>query len=197
MSQNVKPQIKEILDAKFEEVRNTAPTKRAAAEPAKSSAKPPSKESKPSNTKQQPQPKQEPAPPQPQVEEETNELSCDFCGKVDPAFENEEELDIHLTTDCPLLTECVCQQVIEIMGLNKHLLEECEKKSQYKQCPRCKEAIKKTIYDKHIDEDTCRAEKDPNQFVRCVLCKVDVPPQKWKHHLMYICSNNERQKRVK
>ena len=51
-------------------------------------------------------------------------------------------MDLHFWKDCPMLTECnYCSQVIEIETLNQHLLKECEKAGEFKECPRCRESI--------------------------------------------------------
>lgn len=43
--------------------------------------------------------------------EDTADQTCDFCGKFDPSF-NEDKLDLHYYTECPLLIKCKeCGQV--------------------------------------------------------------------------------------
>jgi len=47
--------------------------------------------------------------------------ACQFCKKQDPAYENEEVLNMHLANDCKFLIACEhCDQVIEISGLRDH-----------------------------------------------------------------------------
>jgi len=57
---------------------------------------------------------------------ETEEFTCQFCGREDPSFAG-EALDVHYWRDCAMLSQCeFCQQVIEISTLRHHLCEECE-----------------------------------------------------------------------
>jgi centrosomal protein CEP104 len=50
-----------------------------------------------------------------------------------------------------MLTECKhCSQVIEIETYNQHLLKECEKSTEFKQCARCKESVHSDDYEKHV-----------------------------------------------
>ncbi len=52
---------------------------------------------------------------------------CEFCGKTDPAFADEANMDMHYWDECPLLIECrFCEQIVEITGLTEHRLKECE-----------------------------------------------------------------------
>lgn len=54
-------------------------------------------------------------------------LACEFCGKKDPSYSLEENMDIHFWDECPALVECAyCEQVVEITGLTEHRLKECE-----------------------------------------------------------------------
>ena len=63
-----------------------------------------------------------------------------------------------------MLTECQhCSQVIEIETITQHLLHECEKSKEFKECPRCKESIHQSDvvppneagWKKHILEEIC------------------------------------------
>ena len=61
-----------------------------------------------------------------------DETKCQFCGRVDKTFANNEILDMHFWKDCLMLTECKhCSQVIEIETYNQHLLKECEKSTEF------------------------------------------------------------------
>lgn len=56
-------------------------------------------------------------------------VACDFCGKTDPAFSLEDNMDVHFWDECPSLIECCfCEQVVELTGLTEHRLKECESK---------------------------------------------------------------------
>ena len=46
-------------------------------------------------------------------------------------------------------------QVIEIGNLNGHLLTECDKKAEFKKCPRCQEAVLKVDFDNHLKTKSC------------------------------------------
>ena len=59
---------------------------------------------------------------------------------------------MHWLKDCPILTKCIeCGSIIEIPEYKDHLLKACEKKSKpkYKECLRCKEPIKLSVYKEH------------------------------------------------
>ena len=78
-------------------------------------------------------------------------LKCQFCNKSDKTFTVNENLDMHFWKDCVMLTECKhCSQVIEIETYNQHLLKECDKASDFKQCARCKESVNKSEYEDHV-----------------------------------------------
>ena len=68
----------------------------------------------------------------------SSDQTCTFCHRYDEAF-NEESLDIHFWKECPMLAQCwECGQIIEIANLDEHLLEECDARSDYKLCSKCK-----------------------------------------------------------
>ena len=52
----------------------------------------------------------------------------------------------------------VISQVVEIASLTDHLLKECESKTNFSKCPRCSEAIIKSVYDQHVADKTCNRE---------------------------------------
>jgi centrosomal protein CEP104 len=124
-----------------------------------------------------------------------DEYTCPFCGIVDDAFDS-DRLDQHFWAQCRMLTPCkMCGQVIEISGLNEHLLVECELKKNHKECARCGEAITVKFYDKHMGLNDCPPRPNPTRANRCPLCHEDIAPGKkgWKRHLLdETCPNNPR-----
>ena len=126
-----------------------------------------------------------------------DEVRCQFCNRSDKAFSEQEKLDLHFWKDCAMLTECqYCSQVIEISTYNDHLLRECEKAADFKQCPRCKESIHSDGYDEHVKEKACLISKPLKAANRCPLCHLDIKPgeQGWKKHLLEEkCGQNPRQ----
>jgi centrosomal protein CEP104 len=65
--------------------------------------------------------------------------------------------------------------VIEISGLTKHWLLECEAKAKFKECPRCKEAIHTNLYEGHVRAKNCRVAASREDKSRCPLCHLDIP----------------------
>jgi len=56
---------------------------------------------------------------------------CEFCGKSDPAFADQANMDLHYWDECPLLIECrFCEQIVEITCLTEHRLKECENETE-------------------------------------------------------------------
>jgi centrosomal protein CEP104 len=121
---------------------------------------------------------------------------CVYCGKRDNIFSNEDNMDIHWYKDCPMLVSCAnCNQVIEILHLNEHLLRECELSNVMRQCSRCKEAVHIEEYEQHIEEQSCFPGKPARSSNRCPLCHQDVSPgvEGWKQHILTEgCPNNDR-----
>ena len=120
---------------------------------------------------------------------------CGFCGLLNKNFLKEELYDMHLWKECPVLVSCRhCTQVVNISSYTDHLLSQCQA-ARHKQCPRCKMAILKENYDRHVQEYTCDPSKPLSEASRCPLCSEDIPPgnEGWITHLMTIgCPNNER-----
>ena len=142
---------------------------------------------------------QMPSVPEGEGQEQDGEAGdgiCQFCGSFGPASEG--ELDLHYWQDCPLLMSCSnCQQVVEIATLQEHLLDECEKKSDFAACKVCGDAIEVSKMSTHTAEKTCRPGPKPNSTKqRCPLCKNDaVAAGKagWLKHLFDDgCSGNPR-----
>ena len=70
-----------------------------------------------------------------------------------------------------MLTECTyCNQVIEIESLNNHLLNECDKSGDFKECPRCRESINNKEFEQHTNNKDCLISKPIKAANRCPLC---------------------------
>lgn len=132
-----------------------------------------------------------------EVVDKTNhglENKCIFCDEVNPNF-NQKGLDIHYWKSCPMLTKCsLCKQVAEISGLNEHLLEDCEHKSEFVRCQRCGQATQGKELSRHLAENHCvSVERGKAQ---CPLCRAIFPNEEdaWKNHLTGRdgCSQNPR-----
>ncbi|GIY01722.1 centrosomal protein of 104 kDa [Caerostris extrusa] len=100
--------------------------------------------------------------------------TCIFCEEKNDKL-TPEVLDEHYDKECPMLIRCTnCKQrfiiecvfflnkflsaafkIVEIASLTEHLLEECESRSQYQQCPLCLEAIPSLNFDNHIKIRMC------------------------------------------
>mmetsp|Transcript_2960 Transcript_2960/g.2799 ORF Transcript_2960/g.2799 Transcript_2960/m.2799 type:complete len:98 (+) Transcript_2960:1201-1494(+) len=95
-----------------------------------------------------------------------------------------------------MLTECKhCSQVIEIATYNDHLVKECDKAKDFKQCARCKESVHIGEYDQHTQSKTCNQAKPLKAANRCPLCHQDIKAGEtgWKKHLIDDkCSKNPR-----
>jgi len=63
-------------------------------------------------------------------------------------MQESEQLDLHYVLKCLMLANCVaCTQIIEVSTYNFHKISECEKKSDFRQCRRCKEAVEVDFYE--------------------------------------------------
>lgn len=106
---------------------------------------------------------------------------CIFCGEKDESF-TEDGLDLHYWRHCPMLHRChecgqvdgsahltlterrwrmqLCSvpQVVEISGLSRHLLDECESRSRFRRCPRCCQALPAEDLNRHLQGSSCRCE---------------------------------------
>ena len=104
-------------------------------------------------------------------------LICSYCGKSDKKFTEQDKLDEHIIKECLLFHNCLkCKKNIEIRLFNNHILIECQYKSEFKVCKRCKEGIDLKEYEIHIKENSCNPAKNINSCNRCPLCHKDVPP---------------------
>jgi len=97
---------------------------------------------------------------------------CQFCGITSPDFTNTEKLDLHYVLNCSMLTNCVaCTQIIEVSNYTEHKLEQCEKKGDFRQCPRCLEAVELDFYEQHVVALKCHPH---TELPRCPLCHLDI-----------------------
>ena len=70
--------------------------------------------------------------------------------------------------------------MIEISGLTKHWLTECEAKDQFRKCPLCKDAILVNQFDSHVEAGNCQGQvrgegQEGAESNRCPLCHQDIP----------------------
>lgn len=190
--EDLRPAQKEMLEKEFskaegapQEIEEPEAAPKVAAKPKKVLEKK-KKESQPS------EPVEEELPSEPQKE---GEKICEYCGKFGENF-TQDNLDLHMFNECPMLYMCTgCENVIEIININNHLLKECTAKEEFKECPVCHEAFPKDQLDEHVDEGACKA-FDPKKVVRCPLCHMDIKPatiEMWRDHILVKqCPNNER-----
>ncbi|CAI2386316.1 unnamed protein product [Moneuplotes crassus] len=77
-------------------------------------------------------------------------MVCEFCGKFNEKFAEEDNKDLHYLEECPKLTSCPgCEQIIEKTTLDKHLLNECEEKQDFEQCEKCEKVVNQNELDIH------------------------------------------------
>ncbi|KAG8183807.1 hypothetical protein JTE90_027733 [Oedothorax gibbosus] len=125
--------------------------------------------------------------------------TCIFCEEKNDKFTS-EGLDDHYDKDCPMLIRCTnCKQIVEIASLTEHLLEECESRGQYKQCPLCLEAVPALNFDNHTKIRSCTMAKSSSEANHCPLCHKNIEPGEggWRSHLMSeegSCELNPRRK---
>uniref|UniRef100_T1I0C3 TOG domain-containing protein n=1 Tax=Rhodnius prolixus TaxID=13249 RepID=T1I0C3_RHOPR len=108
---------------------------------------------------------------------------CIFCLQVCDNF-TEEGLNIHYWKFCPMLTRCVhCEEVLEVTGVHRHLLRDCELKSIYRGCEKCNEAISVDMFENHV-QDCSGLLKNCNS--RCPFCRIPVENSdiSWRDHLL-------------
>jgi len=138
-----------------------------------------------------------PAPPK-DYEEEGEGKPCNFCQRMDPAFDNAGHFDIHLWKECPMLTICTqCMQVIEVSDYNAHQLSECKNSHLFSKCNQCQQAIIKQ--DSKYHAKSCQPLKSDGKTFRCPLCLDDLilrgrnQEDMWRDHLVKQgCPSNER-----
>ena len=80
---------------------------------------------------------------------QNSSVLCDFCNlrvSCDPNSEDkqtvDDALDIHYIDSCKMLTSCeACNKIIEVSKLTRHLLDECENRDKFTECPTCGDAV--------------------------------------------------------
>ena len=116
-------------------------------------------------------------PPTAGEEEEPLECppnTCQFCLRLDSAFEVEENLDLHFWKECPMLCTCEqCGQVVEVVSLNEHLISECDGSKAFR-------------YPAPLAVDA--------SYNGCPFCKLELPANvdELRQHLMIDCPGNPR-----
>ena len=114
-----------------------------------------------------------------------NKIKCNYCQKE---ISNKENLQNHFLKECPFFITCEnCNKNIEVKKLINHRLNECKDKEKYEMCKRCKEAILKDLYDKHVKDNKCNPAKNPNSSARCPLCHKDIVPPGDKGFINHLC----------
>ncbi len=125
-------------------------------------------------------------------------LVCTYCQKKDKNIKNESDMEQHLERDCLMFVHCIkCNKNALIKHYSNHIMEECEKKGEFKQCKRCKEAIDTLQYDNHVKDNKCNPAKNINASNRCPLCHSDIPSgdRGWYSHLVRdLCPKNKHKK---
>lgn len=112
-------------------------------------------------------------------------IHCNSC-RSKMVFKTEEELKAHHEKDCVMFVKCAyCDTLLEVKNFNRHLLKDCSKKGNFKECKRCKEPIEIDLYKLHVEENGCEPAKNLNVANRCPLCHRDVQPHErgWVFHL--------------
>ena len=101
-----------------------------------------------------------------------DEHTCQFCGVYNPSF-TEEKLDLHFWKECPMLMPCEqCGQIVEVVGLNEHILAECDQSQAFR-------------YQPPLGIEGYRG---------CPLCALELPDdlEAAKFHLAHECQGNLR-----
>jgi len=105
-------------------------------------------------------------------QEPLDEHTCQFCGLYNADF-TEEKLDLHFWKECPMLMPCEqCGQIVEVVGLNEHILTECDQSQPFRYQPPL--AIE--------------------GYRGCPLCAMELPDniEAAKTHLSHDCQGNAR-----
>jgi len=127
--------------------------------------------------------------------DEANDKTCIFCGEFNENFDG-AGLDVHYWKHCPMLKRCEkCKMVVEISGYSAHLLDECEQKDAYVECPICNEAFLAGELKQHQQNKKVCIPRKPGKVV-CTLCheELDDSEHAWRDHLMGPngCTHNKR-----
>ena len=97
-----------------------------------------------------------------------NKNRCDLCRKNLGTTQLSEH-----KKKCLMYSECEgCGEDIAVEKLNYHKLNACSNKKKFKECKKCKEAIKFDLYDLHVKKNVCNFKKD--DMNRCPLCHHDI-----------------------
>ena len=97
-----------------------------------------------------------------------NKNRCDLCRKNLGTIQLSEH-----KKKCLMYSECEgCGEDIAVEKLNYHKLNACSNKKKFKECKKCKEAIKFDLYDLHLKKNVCNFKKD--DMNRCPLCHHDI-----------------------
>mmetsp|Transcript_6115 Transcript_6115/g.8292 ORF Transcript_6115/g.8292 Transcript_6115/m.8292 type:complete len:414 (+) Transcript_6115:370-1611(+) len=189
LPKSLKPAIKDILNAGFEQVAKGEDPNAEMESPMGGVIPPPAKNAPIPSAITATPPATIPAAEETldQEEEEGPADVCQFCALQDARLAQGENMDLHFYHDCPMLGSCTdCGQIIEIASVNEHLLHECEQMALYAECPRCMEAIKQADLEDHRQANSCVVAKPPNMYNRCPLCHMDIPPHQegWREHLL-------------
>lgn len=97
-----------------------------------------------------------------------------------------DELDLHYINECIMLQSCEkCNKVVEIWNVNSHLLDECSSRDEFKECPRCHEAVAADVFEDHKQDEACLVRRHETVVSRCPLCHQDIPagPEGWHAHM--------------
>eukprot|EP00474_Spongospora_subterranea_P010303 CRZ10761.1 hypothetical protein [Spongospora subterranea] len=140
-----------------------------------------------------------PVPSGDNFSEGDDESICRFCGKRDPQFTIEENLDLHYWMHCPMLVSCkLCEQVVEIPTLSDHLMNECEAASNVVMCIHCQRPLCGP-QELQEHESACPGPRLLNSAAsnQCPLCfkGIGAGEDGWRTHLLEPpgCKNNARQ----
>ncbi|KAF6721876.1 Centrosomal protein of 104 kDa, partial [Oryzias melastigma] len=111
------------------------------------------------------------------------EILCIFFCEEDESF-TEDGLDLHYWKHCPMLHRChECGQVVEVSGLSRHLLDECESRSGFRPCPRCSQALPAEDLTPHLQGSFCHPSRGGNH---CPLCHSSFLPGEEEVACLYI-----------
>lgn len=100
---------------------------------------------------------------------------------------------------CVCVCVCVCQ-VVEIASLTEHLLTECERRTDFSQCPLCSEALMRDKLTEHAQSTACNPPSSDENCNHCPLCHENFTSgeEGWKSHLMGPegCKHNSRRRAI-
>eukprot|EP00388_Colpodella_angusta_P014950 GDKJ01037196.1.p1 GENE.GDKJ01037196.1~~GDKJ01037196.1.p1 ORF type:complete len:522 (+),score=117.23 GDKJ01037196.1:32-1597(+) len=131
--------------------------------------------------------------------EKVGEQSCMFCHLEADDFSTTEGLELHLFGECPTMSECPgCNQVIEVVDMIKHRLEQCPESQIFAPCSVCR----LPITDEEAETELHLSCNPPqgtdargNKLSQCILCTQELPCNsivRWRKHLTKECPENTR-----